>query len=456
MNMEYGLFQEQTQRLVMTTQMKQAIEILQYSNHELSEYLLEAAEKNPLLEVESVAEPVLAADFLRSRLDSRRVHSKRSEQTGSMTVIEQLARAEVTPTEWLEGQLNFLSLPLEVLQTAKFLVGSLDESGYLRESDELVAGLLQVSEPTVQQAREALQQCEPTGIGARDLRECLLLQVSLLPETYRDLGGLLIQNHLEEIASGKLSGLAKRLKVSVEDVQATVDAIKRLNPRPGLHLQINQTEYVVPDVVVQQVEGEWLVVTNESALAQVRLNREYSAMLPGSKTPLRHPGAHSDYLASKFQSAKWLMRCLEQRRLTLHRVAEAIVSTQTGFFDHGPQALKPLTLHQIAEELGIHESTVSRAVRGKYMQTPRGVVELKYFFSAEVAGNTGARSATSAKYLIQKLVREEDPGRPLSDEALVASLTEQGVRISRRTVAKYREELRILPSWRRKRFDVGS
>lgn len=461
--MEYGLFQEQTQKLVMTTQMKQAIEILQYSNQELNDYLLKAAEANPLLEVEAAGEPLQAADFLRSRGDRRKAQTVRREQTGAMTAIEQLARAEDSAVDWLETQLSLLKLPEEVLRVAKFLVGSLDESGYLKESDAAVASFLNVSEAIVQTARQALQECDPPGIGARDLRECLLLQVPYVPESVpepvRKLVRVLINQHLQEVAAGKLSALAKRLKVSVDQIQAAVDQIKHLNPRPGLELQLTKTEYVTPDVIVAKENGRWVVLTNEYANAKVRLDQDYYAMLKGGQQG-RDFAAETEtaghYLASRYQAAKWLMRCLDQRRLTLHRVAEAIVSSQSAYFDLGPQALRPMTLRQIAESLGVHESTVSRATRGKYMQTPRGVIEMKYFFSAEVAGNTGVVSATSAKYLIQELIREEDPRSPLSDEALVAQLRTQGVRISRRTVAKYREELRILPSWRRKRFDVGS
>lgn len=461
LNMEYGLFQEQTQKLVMTTQMKQAIEILQFSNQELNEYLVEAAEKNPLLDVQTPVQLVRGADGLRSPRHPRTVHSKRGEGTGAMTVIEQMASAEVSPIESLEAQLGFLRLREEVLQVAKFLVGSLDESGYLRETDATVAALMRVGEGVVEEARQALQQCDPPGIGARDLRECLLLQVPLLPEEDQSLASRLIERHLEDVAAGKLGQLAKRLKVSVLEVQAAVDQIKKLNPRPGLGLQIAKTQYIVPDVLVVQDNGEWVVAMNDTAYAKVQFNPEYYRMFKAAQRDrlvslpqAANRAAAESYLTNRFQAAKWLMRCLEQRQATLFRVAQAIVSLQSEYFEFGPQAIKPLTLRQIAEGLGVHESTVSRATRGKYMQTPRGVIEMKYFFSAEVSGDGGGVSATSAKYLISQLIRDENPLQPLSDEALVSGLLNHGVRISRRTVAKYRDELGLLPSWRRKRFDV--
>ena len=440
----------------MTTQMKQAIEILQFSNYELNDYLAEAVESNPLLELAPVREATVSAEILRSRMNGGALRRGGTDSPGASSVIEQTASYEITLMEWLESQLNLRNLPAQTLQITRFLIGSIDESGYLRESSEAVADLLEVSVQEVDEAVAVVQECDPPGIGARDLRECLLLQIMQVPDAERDLVRRLIESFLEDVASGKLINIARRLKVPVEQVQAAVDQLRRLNPRPGLGFQHGNAPYVIPDVVVKQVEDAWVVMTNESSYTPIAFNPGYRRFIQAKEAAQTSGADAQHYLTDKLHAARWLMRCLEQRRMTLYRVAEAIVTAQTAFFEHGPQAMKPLTLRQIADELGVHESTVSRATRGKYMQTPRGVVEMKYFFSAEVSGPTGAVSARSAKHIIQSLVRAEDTAHPLSDEALVSQLLEQGVRISRRTVAKYREELDIPPSWRRRRFDVGS
>jgi len=337
-------------------------------------------------------------------------------------------------------------MPDHVRRIALFLIGCLDERGYLTETDETFAQLLKISIADVQAAIRVLQSCEPSGIAARDIKECLRLQIDAVPLSIRPIVAALIDNHLEDIAAGRVTAIARALHVTVQAVQEAIDELRKLNPKPGLAYTTASPQYVLPDVIVERVGSQFVVMTNEGAVPSIRFNRSYVKLL-------NNPDAEaSQYLAKKLQSAEWLARCLEQRRMTLYRVAEAIVARQQGFFHYGPSSMVPLTLRQIAAELGMHESTISRATRGKYMQTPRGVFEMKFFFSSELQSSSGVTSAEAAKHEIRKCIQEEDDERPYSDDAIAKMLSDKGISISRRTVAKYREELNIPSSAKRRRY----
>lgn len=447
MSLGYQLHQEQTQRLVMTTQMKQAIELLQCSSLELSQYIADWVDGNPCADYEPIVRPL--QDAWEMRVPPAR--TPRPLVTGSAQgslALEQIVPCEITLLDGVEAQLRLIRAGQGVIHTAHYLLGCLDENGYLRESMADVCVRLGVAEATFDEALHVLQSCDPPGIGARDLAECLRLQLDFVDLAVRPLVGRLIDHHLKEVADGKLPVIAKRLKVPVSAVQSAVDALRRLNPRPGFACGSARTEYVIPDVIVRCVGSDYVVLSNENAQPMLTINYNYQRLLR-----LRPDAETRDYLQEKFQSAEWLVRCLEQRRLTLYRVAEAIVAHQSDFFQRGPIAMKPLTLRRIADKVNLHESTVSRATRGKYMLTPRGLFEMKYFFTAELQADVGVTSAQVAKQEIQVSIDAEDSGHPLSDEALTQALSNRGIHISRRTVAKYREELKIPPSWRRRRFE---
>lgn len=444
--MNLALYQEQTQRIIMTQQMKQAIQLLQCTSEELHDTILAELIRNPLIEYKPA--PALVEVPLTASFPSG-LHMAKNLNSASLSKgnpLEQATRVNGSMIDDLEQQLILMKVAKEDLLAARKLLGCLNEHGYLecteKEGQRLCGGAQKYA-----RALALVQQCDPVGIGARNLRECLLLQAHNLETPLRNLVVGVIESHLEDVATRKLQVIAKSLGVSISEVQSAVDCIRRLNPRPNSGLGVINAHYVVPEVIVKEVDGQYQVLINEESQHTVDINREYVLMMRS------HDGATMRYISEHLQRAQWLKKSLEQRQTTLYKVAQAMVEVQYRFFTEGPTGLRPLTLHQIATNLGLHESTVSRTVRGKYMQTTRGVFELKYFFSAELHSSDGAVSAQSAKHLIQQLVDSEDAARPLSDEALCNQmLLKRGVRMSRRTVAKYRDELCIPSSAKRRRF----
>lgn len=446
MSMGYGLYQEQVQRLLMTQQMRQAITVLQCSAVELDQYVQEEMSSNPLADVQPVS-----TEWLRpwtgtrlSSVRSSRAHVASGERQAPP--LEQVVASPQQLHDYLEEQIR-LNYPADrISDIARFLVGALDEQGYLRESDEELACWIHAPLSDIAAAVERLQSCDPPGIGARNLQECLYMQLHHVPVCHRDLVEQIVASGLEDVAAGRLARLARRLRVSTSSLQEAVDALRQLNPRPGLSSWGDRPAYIIPDVTVEKVGDKWVVLTNDSAQPNIRLDAGYYRFIAAADAETRQ------YLTSKAQAVQWLVRCIEQRRMTLQRVADALVSLQADFFDRGACALRPLTLRQVADALGLHESTISRATRNKYMQTPRGIYEMKYFFSTEIATKTGSGSAESAKHAIRAMIEAEDSAAPLSDEDIRSKLEADGVFLSRRTVAKYREAMSIPPSHRRRRF----
>jgi len=442
--MGFGLWQEQTQRLIMTTQMKQAIEVLQCSSVELHEYIANEVEQNPVAEMEPVP-----AEFMQSwsqRTAVGQTGSSRGLASDNRPSLEQTVRTEINLLEAMESQIRVCQTSPVVCHVARYLIGCMNDNGYITETDEQVVRQLGVSLATVEEAVRLLQTCDPVGIAARDLQECLLLQMDLVAEPQRPLVEACIRHHLEDIAGGRFTYIAKALGAPMREVQQAIDALRKLNPKPGLMYAGGTPQYIIPDVVVEQAGDRFVVITNDTSLPSVRISPSYLKLMK------RQDAATRQFLAKKFQGVEWLLRCIEQRRVTLYRVAEAIVDVQQMFFWQGASGMKPLTLRKIADRLDVHESTVSRATRGKYMQTPRGVYEMRFFFTAVLQGDDGVTSAQAAKHAIRQCVGGEDSAHPLSDEAIVKMMAEIGIHISRRTVAKYRDELKIPSSGQRRRF----
>ncbi|KEO82456.1 RNA polymerase factor sigma-54 [Tumebacillus flagellatus] len=464
MQMGYGLWQEQSQRLVMTPELRQAITVLQFSSLELLEYLEGELAVNPVIESE---QRVDWSELARMQRDSSSrvagapaVESRdrdRDEWDPAATV-----RQSQSLHDHLSNQLRLQKLSPEELRIGRYLIGNIDDNGYLTLGVPECATQLKTKLERVEAVLKTIQTFEPTGVGARNLGECLRLQLAELAERTERKGRSkqekipsaiypLIDHCLEDVAQGRITRVASTLGVTPAEVQRMVDLLKTLDPKPGRMYSTETPHYIIPDVFVEKVGRDYVVVVNEKALPKLHINEFYRSML--STQDPSHKETR-DYINGKLNGALWLMKSLEQRRQTIYNVTQAIVEMQRGFFDGGISNMKPLTLRQVADQVGLHESTVSRATTGKYAQTPRGVFELKYFFNSGVQTSTGdGAAAESIKAEIRRLISGEDPKKPLSDQKLTDLLQAQGIEIARRTVAKYREEEGLPSSSQRKRYD---
>jgi RNA polymerase sigma-54 factor len=375
----------------------------------------------------------------------------RRAEEGELSALDMMA-VETSLTTHLHGQLNVLPLSERDLALARTIVESLDDDGYLRtplqELVDVVVGLDPTPElQEMQIALKLVQSLDPAGVAARDVGECLLLQLPGIDcaET-RALAQTIVTDHLPALAARDTAALAKQLGESPARVEAVCDRIRRLDPRPGWRFGSSQVAYVVPDVIVKKVRDRWTVQLNPAIVPKLRLNQVYAKLFQRHRTPANAElGAH-------LQEARWTLRNVEQRFSTILDVAEAIVRRQHAFLDYGPMAMKPLGLKEIAEEVGIHESTVSRVTNNKYMATPVGVLELKYFFSrAMISANGSACSGTAIRGLIKDIIEAESPDMPLSDAEITRQLAQQGLVVARRTVTKYRQMLKIEAVDRRRR-----
>ncbi|HEU4963134.1 MAG TPA: RNA polymerase factor sigma-54 [Bacilli bacterium] len=448
MQMGYGLWQEQSQRLVMTQELRQAITMLQFSSLELLEYLEGELAQNPVIEADS---PIDWAELARQQRESYRAeqpaHNRAQQEYDRAANIRQ----GVSLVEHLHDQLHLLSLSAEERRIGDYLIGNLDENGYLTLALPDCAEALGVSVSAVEQGVEQVQSLDPTGVGARTLAECLRLQLAEKENVPAAIYPL-IDDHLEDVAQGRITRVAQALHVTPAAVQKMVDLLKTLDPKPGRRYSTDTPAYIIPDVTVEKVGGEYVVVVNDRSLPKLRINEFYRGVLNEKEG---QPKETKEFITSRLNGALWLLKSLEQRRQTIYNVTTAIVELQRRFFDMGVSGLKPLTLRQVAEKVGLHESTVSRATTGKYAQTPRGVFELKYFFSSGVQTASGeGASAESIKRKIRDLIAKETPKKPLSDQKIADLLTAQGIEIARRTVAKYREEDGIPSSSQRKRYET--
>lgn len=344
----------------------------------------------------------------------------------------------------LRRELSSYRLEARDRALAELVIEALDDDGYLREdSEDLVAAFGQEPPPCAEELSAAIklvQQLDAPGLAARNLAECLSLQLQALPSDTagRDTALHMVQGHMEQLARREYSELARVLQCGVNEARLAHHLIRRLDPKPGLRFGQSDAQYVVADVIVRKIKGRWVVQTNPAVVPRARLHRTYADMFRRARCSDRAP------LVQELQEARWLIRNVEQRFSTIQRVAEAIVARQRTFFEYGEIALKPLVLREIAEELDLHESTVSRATGNKYMATPRGIFEFKHFFSRELATDTGgACSAAAVRALLKEMISSESHTDPLSDVSLTHMLAEQGVIVARRTVAKYRGLMRV-------------
>lgn len=366
-------------------------------------------------------------------------------------LTEQLSMLVLTPrqailAEEFVGNINddgWLACPLDEIQRGvnEWLVKEAEELDIDTEvpvfSDDEMVAMLQI-----------IQDLDPPGVGARDLRECLLLQLRAA-SLRESLAYRLVEDAFEELIAHRWSELSKRFGISAQDVQAAADEIAKLDPKPGLRFSAGSDNYIIPDLVVEKIDGHYHIFLNDGNLPRLKLSRAYQEIARDKK---RYDTESKDFIASKLNSANWMIQAIEQRRQTMLKVMHYIVDRQRDYFEKGVQALKPLTLREVAEAVGMHESTVSRVTNEKFVQTPRGVLPLKFFFSSGLSTADGDDvSARGIKDQIEKLVSGEDPKNPLTDQAIVEILQQTGVQIARRTVAKYRDQLGVLPARMRKR-----
>jgi RNA polymerase sigma-54 factor len=390
------------------------------------------------------------SDYMQDGLD--RTYVPQSEAPAEF--LEKVPVTRTTLAESLREQLHFLSLSKEHLALAEFLVGSLDDRGWLATPLDEIAQATGRPMEEIEAVLTVIQALEPVGVGARDLRECLLIQLEARGEK-DTLAWRLIHDQFDNLVNRRFPEISRQLKVSVEEVQAAADVIATLNPRPGLQVSAEDPKYVVPDLLVERVDDEYVVLLNDRHLPRLRISSAYEGVLRERKKKSEMDAGEArtrEYIQGKLNSARWLIQTIEQRRRTMIKVMNCIIREQREFFDKGIAFLRPLTLQQVARQIDMHESTVSRVCSGKYVQTPRGVFELKFFFSSGLETEGGEDvSARSAKDIIRTLIEEEDKTDPLSDQKIAELLHERGLRIARRTVAKYREQLNILPARFRRR-----
>ncbi|MEW5783516.1 MAG: RNA polymerase factor sigma-54 [Bacillota bacterium] len=472
MKLDYELKLEQTQKLIITPELKLAITLLQYSSLELLDYIQEELLNNPVLEIREDAEEEKAnpnelneevapepparddfpwEDYFRDMdLDSAMQSTSFSAAAlwEGPPSIENCAVGTESMTEDLLGQLRLMPLSRRQYTIAAYLVGNLDQNGYLRGDLEELAQALGVALDELEAVLEIVQDLDPRGIACRNLQECLLIQLSNL-ESPPQLAVEIVKHYLPAAADGRFRHIAARLACEPLEVQEAVDFIRTLNPKPGsVFGEGSETRYIIPDIIAEKVGEEYVVIFNDSGAPQLAISPFYQKLLKnGGKDEQL-----STYIKGKFEKAYWLIRSIEQRRLTLYKVSQKIIEIQQSFLEQGIKQLKPLTLKEVAQQVGVHESTVSRATNNKYIQTPRGLFPLKFFFSSGLSGEGGEDySSHCIKTYLRELITAEDPRNPLSDQLLTEALQERGIIISRRTVAKYREELSIPASYKRRR-----
>ena len=461
--MKAGLQLGLSQSLKLTPQLTQAIKLLAMSTLELELEVTNLLEANPLLEREEELPP---DDFEEAPLPSDDRDSASNDEVDDQLDLEgfeemadwresgggsfdgddgEHERDQGTPDLRAELAWQMALRPLSPCDhaIAGALIDAIGDDGYMREDDAGIASALapdwQVTPEQIGIVLRLLQQCDPPGVGARNLRECLALQLQLrAPDAQRDLALRIVNEHLETLTKTDPVQLARRLGATRAEFDAALALIRRLNPRPGERPEDSDNDAVVPDLIARKINGRWRVQLNPASMPAIGVNRHYERMAAESR------GETGSYLRGRLQEARWLLKSLAQRGDTLLKVGNCVVREQGAFLDYGPEALRPLTLRAIAEEVGLHESTISRATTRKYMATPRGVFELKRFFSSGVATNEGGEaSATAIQAMIRKLIDAEHKAKPLSDQTLAESLQHSGIQVARRTVAKYREAMNI-------------
>lgn len=467
MKLTHDIFLEQQQKLLMTPELRQAIAMLQMSTLELGEYVQKELEENPFLEEketetdesfesESNVDESSASETVDNKTEDWLEYFHDRDIGISITDNEEKSFDNFlskTPSlyEHLQFQLRMSARDEEEMAIGNYFIGNIDANGYLSMNAEEVAAATGSELARVQSVLSLIQSFHPHGVGARDLAECLLIQLEHYGKD-DPIATAIIEEHLNDLGRGRLNKIAQDLGISVQQVQETCDFIRTLDPKPGRQYSSgDDVKYIIADIIVEKIDGEYVVIVNDSGYPRLIVNRMYENMMrmPEAFTPETRK-----YLEGKMGSAVWLIKSIEQRRMTLYKVARCIVDIQKDFLDKGIKYIKPLNLKQVADMVEVHESTVSRATSNKYIQTPQGLFEMKFFFSSGINSYSTSEkvSSKSIKKQIQELIEKEDSSNPWSDQQLVEMLKEKSIQISRRTVAKYRMELGIQSTVARKRY----
>lgn len=489
-------------QLTMTPQLQQAIRLLQLSTLDLQAEIQEALESNPLLETADQEPEINETDNKNSQSEAASTESTLAESAkeaaGDEHSDENNWNEENIPTDlavdtsWddiyqpssssssassrpesddfdfesrrgstetlqdhLLWQLNLTPMSDRDRYIAEAIIDAVEPTGMLCQSlDDIYEGLAKdledLEDDELAAVLRRVQHFDPTGVASRDIAECLDIQLNQFDQT--DLKIIkakeLVRNYLPMLGSRDFKTLMRKLKIKEKELQAVIEVIHSLNPRPGDAIDSSETEYVVPDVFVKKESNRWTVQLNPDIAPKIRINSDYASLVKRANN-----STDNNFIRDNLQEARWFLKSLQSRNETLLKVATCIVEKQQGFLDFGPEAMKPMVLHDVAEIVGMHESTISRVTTQKYMHTPQGIFELKYFFSSHVATESGGEcSSTAIRAIIKKLVAAENPRKPLSDSKMTALLEEQGIKVARRTIAKYRESLSIPPSNERKQL----
>ncbi|MCG9738407.1 RNA polymerase factor sigma-54 [Shewanella insulae] len=483
------------QHLTMTPQLQQAIRLLQLSSLELQQEIQQALESNPLLELDEEQESAsvelqddTGSDNFDNKYDDKIELDSSQDNSGVETsdALTQDSMPDELPvdTTWdevytaspnsssgamrdddmpfqgetseglyehLEWQKNLTPFSDNDLAIATAIIDAIDERGYLTQTCEDILEAMgdpEIELDEVEAVLKRVQHFDPIGVAARDLSECLTIQLAQYDDDtpHIDNARMLIKEHLDLIAGRDFRLLMRKTKLKEDDLREAIALIQTLNPRPGLAITASRDEYVIPDVTVTKKKGRWVVELNPDSMPKINVNQQYAAMARNTKSQ-----ADGQFIRGHLQEAKWFLKSLESRNETLLKVTNCIVDFQQGFFEFGEEAMKPMVLNDIAEAVEMHESTISRVTTQKYMHTPRGIFELKYFFSSHVGTDDGGEcSSTAIRAFIKKLVAAENQKKPLSDSKMAQLLAEQGIKVARRTIAKYREAMLIPPSNQRK------
>ncbi|HZH58871.1 MAG TPA: RNA polymerase factor sigma-54 [Metabacillus sp.] len=425
--MKMELVQQQALKLNMTQELQQAISLLQYSSSELLSYVQELTIENPLIEVKESRQ----SPFRQTRSSSNK-----------QSFIENTVKEETNLRDHLRHQLIDFSLTKQDRACLELLINALDLNGYLKDSLEDLAQVMNVNEEVLESKLYFLQSLDPAGIGARSLQECILLQLRRLP-IRNELAETIISEHFRLFAEKSWKELAKILKIKISQIQEIHEVIKQLEPRPGLKYGIDDSSYVTPDMTIKKVNGAWHIIYNDELIPQLIVHSPMESIDKEAK----------NYYAKNVTQGRWLLRAIEQRKETMMNVMKEILKRQDDFFTKGKSFLKPLTLKDIADALDIHESTVSRTVKDKFVLTPHGLMNMKSFFSTKLSEGQGDVSAVSVKLKLKEVIDSENKKKPLSDQKIANTLkTLYDIDISRRTVTKYREQLNIPTSSIRKEY----
>lgn len=475
------------QQLAMTPQLQQAIRLLQLSTLDLQQEIQEALESNPLLDVEEGNEETPSSEEKPSSDEKETVEAAEQDLPDSSDLIEKseigneleidttwedvysantgntgiaiddempVYQGETTQSlhDYLLWQLDLTPFTETDRSIAFALIDAIDDYGYLTVSCEDILENFDSEDielDEIEAVRKRIQQFDPLGVGSLNLQDCLLLQLATFPQDtpWLEEAKLVLTSHIDQLGNRDYKLVIKETKLKEAELREVLQLIQQLDPRPGSKITPDETEYVVPDVSVFKDLGKWLVTINPDSVPKLKVNQQYADL--GSKGN----SADNQYIRSNLQEAKWLIKSLESRNETLLKVARCIVEHQRDFFEHGEEAMKPMVLNDVALAVDMHESTISRVTTQKFMHTPRGIFELKYFFSSHVSTDNGGEcSSTAIRALIKKLVAAENTAKPLSDSKIAALLADQGIQVARRTIAKYRESLGIAPSSQRKRL----